>query len=152
MMATWRLCKYGCNTEISWHTKLNKFVESDGTVHDRIRCESIRPNTNERVQESPVPITTRAQPAAAPPTQTLQKQEMKGDNWQIPREDWEKLSYLLSQISHNVALMVAHYDGLVETQRQMARLLTGPIDKNEEQAAEAERQYDQDKEDGAQWQ
>jgi hypothetical protein len=144
-----RLCKYGCNTEISWHTKLNKFVETDGTIHDRPRCESQRPSANERVQQSTVTTTTGAQHQQQQQQQQhqtpLQKQEMKGDNWQIPREDWEKVTDLLSKISHNIALMVAHYDGLVEQQRLLTRMVTKPLD---EKLAEREARYDQDREDG----
>jgi hypothetical protein len=36
-----RICKYGCNTQLGqFDTKQNKYLESDGTLHTRERCES----------------------------------------------------------------------------------------------------------------
>ena len=137
-----RLCKYECGTPISWDTKQSKFIEPENgdRIHDRVRCESLRPATA-------VPQAPRQQAYA-----TLQKSEMGGDNWQIPREDWQKVLELLTNISENVSsvsesvkLMFHHYDGLVEQQRQLTRLLTRPLD---EKAAEAEARYDTDKEEG----
>ena len=38
-----RICKYGCNTQLGqFDTKQNKYLESDGTLHTRERCESLK--------------------------------------------------------------------------------------------------------------
>lgn len=38
-----RICKYGCNTQLGqFDTKHNKYLESDGTLHTRERCESLK--------------------------------------------------------------------------------------------------------------
>lgn len=37
-------CKYGCHTEIQWDTSSSSFKEHDGRLHDRTRCEGLRPN------------------------------------------------------------------------------------------------------------
>jgi ATP-dependent phosphoenolpyruvate carboxykinase len=121
---TFKACKY-CNvTQIQWDTELNAFRESDGTIHDRPRCENQRVQHNQRVQESVTTTTTTRQ---------------------IPREDWDKLVDLITKISHNTSLMVVHYDGLVEQQRLLTRMITKPLD---EKLAEQETRYDQDREDG----
>jgi hypothetical protein len=40
-----RICKYGCNTQLGqFDTKQNKYLESDGTIHSRERCESLKQN------------------------------------------------------------------------------------------------------------
>lgn len=63
---SYKTCKYGCNTQIVWNSKLSKFVESDGTVHERERCEALRPRTsytqtvsapNKPIQPSPMTKT-----------------------------------------------------------------------------------------------
>lgn len=36
-------CKYGCHTEIQWDTSSSSFKEHDGRLHDRTRCEGLRP-------------------------------------------------------------------------------------------------------------
>ena len=71
---------------------------------------------------------------------------------QMPKQDWDKFIQdfnkvidLLTKISHNVALMTDHYDGLVEQQRLLTRMVTKPLD---EKLGEQEARYDQDKEDG----
>ena len=39
-----RICKYGCKTQLGeFDTKQNKYLETDGTVHTRERCESLKP-------------------------------------------------------------------------------------------------------------
>ena len=38
-----RICKYGCNTQLGeFDTKQNKYLELDGTLHTRERCESLK--------------------------------------------------------------------------------------------------------------
>jgi hypothetical protein len=38
-----RICKFGCKTELGeFDTKQNKYLESDGTVHTRERCEALK--------------------------------------------------------------------------------------------------------------
>ena len=38
-----RICRYGCNTQLGgFDTKQNKFLETDGTLHTRERCESLK--------------------------------------------------------------------------------------------------------------
>jgi hypothetical protein len=38
-----RMCKYGCNTQLGqFDTKQNKYLETDGTLHTRERCESLK--------------------------------------------------------------------------------------------------------------
>jgi hypothetical protein len=38
-----RICKFGCNTELGqFDTKQNKYLETDGTLHTRERCESLK--------------------------------------------------------------------------------------------------------------
>jgi hypothetical protein len=41
-----RICKYGCNTQLGqFDTKQNKYLEVDGTLHTRERCESLKEDT-----------------------------------------------------------------------------------------------------------
>ena len=41
-----RICKFGCNTQLGeFDTKQNKYLETDGTVHTRERCESLKQDT-----------------------------------------------------------------------------------------------------------
>lgn len=43
-----RICKYGCNTQLGqFSTKENKYLETDGTLHTRERCESIKSKAND---------------------------------------------------------------------------------------------------------
>ena len=38
-----RICKFGCNTQLGeFDVKQNKYLETDGTVHTRERCESLK--------------------------------------------------------------------------------------------------------------
>ena len=38
-----RICKYGCSTQLGqFDTKQNKYLETDGTVHTKERCESLK--------------------------------------------------------------------------------------------------------------
>ena len=38
-----RICRYGCSTQLGeFDTKQNKYLESDGTLHTRERCESLK--------------------------------------------------------------------------------------------------------------
>jgi hypothetical protein len=38
-----RICKFGCRTELGeFDTKQNKYLEIDGTLHTRERCESLK--------------------------------------------------------------------------------------------------------------
>ena len=38
-----RICKFGCSTQLGqFDTKQNKYLETDGTLHTRERCESIK--------------------------------------------------------------------------------------------------------------
>jgi hypothetical protein len=38
-----RICKYGSNTELGhFDTKQNKYLEIDGTIHTKERCESLK--------------------------------------------------------------------------------------------------------------
>ena len=38
-----RICKYGCNTELGpFDTKQNKYLETNGTLHTKQRCESLK--------------------------------------------------------------------------------------------------------------
>ena len=38
-----RKCKYGCNTELGqFDTKQNKYLEIDGSIHTKERCESLK--------------------------------------------------------------------------------------------------------------
>ena len=139
-----RLCKYGCNTALSWDTKISKFVEPENnfTIHDRPRCESLRPTANERVslEQQEQPMRTSNNPIVTTSTVQLPKAD-----WDKFMQDFNKVIDLLTKVSHNMALMTETYDSLVEQQRQLTRLLTRPLD---EKAAEAEAHYDQDKEDG----
>ena len=46
-----RICKYGCKAQLDkFDVKQNKFLETDGTLHTRERCESLKqkqgPNGN----------------------------------------------------------------------------------------------------------
>jgi len=43
-----RICKFGCNTQLGeFDTKQNKYLEVDGTLHTRERCESLKQNRND---------------------------------------------------------------------------------------------------------
>lgn len=38
-----RICKYGCNTQLDkFDVKQNKFLETDGTLHTRERCQELK--------------------------------------------------------------------------------------------------------------
>ena len=38
-----KICKYGCGIQLGeFDTKQNKYLETDGTVHTRERCESLK--------------------------------------------------------------------------------------------------------------
>jgi hypothetical protein len=38
-----RTCKYGCKMKLGqFDTKQNKYLETDGTLHTRERCESLK--------------------------------------------------------------------------------------------------------------
>ena len=40
-----RICKFGCNTQLGdFDTKQNKYLELDGALHTRERCESLKLN------------------------------------------------------------------------------------------------------------
>jgi len=42
-----RICKFGCNTKLGeFDTKENKYLETDGTLHTKERCESLKQNRN----------------------------------------------------------------------------------------------------------
>ena len=46
-----RICKYGCNAQLGqFDTKQNKYLESDGTLHTRERCESLKAQVNTRLE------------------------------------------------------------------------------------------------------
>ena len=39
-----RICKYGCNTPLAeFDTKQNKYLEKNGTLQTRERCEALKP-------------------------------------------------------------------------------------------------------------
>ena len=43
-----RICKFGCNTQLGeFDTKQNKYLEIDGTVHTRERCEAKKQGPND---------------------------------------------------------------------------------------------------------
>lgn len=74
---SYKTCKYGCNTQIVWNSKLSKFVESDGTVHERDRCESLRPRTS---YSSPHTTTPPVQPAPITKTMTQESYDILSAN------------------------------------------------------------------------
>jgi len=40
-----RICKYGCNSQLGeFDKKENKYLETDGTLHTRERCEQLKKN------------------------------------------------------------------------------------------------------------
>lgn len=42
-----RICKFGCRTELGeFDTKQNKYLETNGTVHTKERCESLKQAPN----------------------------------------------------------------------------------------------------------
>ena len=42
-----RICKFGCKTQLGeFDTKQNKYLETDGTLHTRERCESLKQDTS----------------------------------------------------------------------------------------------------------
>jgi hypothetical protein len=43
-----RICKYGCKTRLGeFDTKQNKYLETDGTLHTRERCELLKQGPND---------------------------------------------------------------------------------------------------------
>ena len=43
-----RICKFGCNTQLGeFDTKQNKYLETDGTLHTRERCEAKKQKSND---------------------------------------------------------------------------------------------------------
>jgi hypothetical protein len=43
-----RICKYGCKTQLGqFDTKQNKYLETDGTLHTRERCEQLKQGSND---------------------------------------------------------------------------------------------------------
>ena len=135
-----RLCKYCNKVEIDWDKNIVPGrwtpIEKDGTVHDRTRCESLRPITD----QTSTPTTMGKNPIVT--TSTVQ---LPTADWDKFIGDFNKVIDLLTKIADNVNLMTDHYDGLVEQQRQLTRLLTRPLD---EKAQAAEAAYDQDREEG----
>lgn len=37
-----KACKFECSAMLTWDTKIGKFVEPDGTIHTKERCESLK--------------------------------------------------------------------------------------------------------------
>lgn len=134
---TFKACKYGCNTQIQWDTELNAFRESDGKLHDRKRCEGLRPAG---VSSQP----QQQQPSQQTQQQTTQQTSVRTDVWLIPKDDWDKVQSNISNITHQLERLSEYYGDLLDHVRVMSR----PIDKNEEAMAASEAGYDQAKEDG----
>lgn len=144
---TFKSCKYeegkiASPTQIQWDTKLNAFVEEDGRLHDRKRCESIRGNTNQSSTQRQTQQTTSNNNSSVGITEALNHIADRLDNivsWQKGIEEWQK------GMTESQAKMVGFYADLV----QVTRALRGStIDPKEEELAQQEERYDQDKEDG----
>jgi hypothetical protein len=63
---TAKLCKYGCNKNLSWDTAANAFKEEDGTPHTKERCAYIK---------SLLPKPTATSSLAAAPTADFDKRQ-----------------------------------------------------------------------------
>ena len=37
-----RICKYTCGKQLTWNEKANSFVEEDGTLHNKDRCQQVK--------------------------------------------------------------------------------------------------------------
>ena len=53
-----KLCKYGCETQIRWDSKLSAFVEIDGRLHDFNRCKDLRGSDTPKYTRQPSSTTT----------------------------------------------------------------------------------------------
>ena len=38
----YRICKYTCGMQLTWNEKANSFVEEDGTLHNKDRCQQVK--------------------------------------------------------------------------------------------------------------
>jgi hypothetical protein len=54
-MSSYRTCKYGCNTQITWDTQDSLYRESDGRAHDRDRCQKIKSGSTQQQKQQQQP-------------------------------------------------------------------------------------------------
>ncbi len=120
-----KFCKYCTVTQIRWNTKENRFEELDGTYHDRTRCEAVRNKTHPPAPEP------QAQPQPQP-----QGQSRYETHYLIPKQEWTALSANIRRLTEYYGEMLEHMS-----------VLTGIV-KNNQRLAEAEADFDRDKEDG----
>jgi hypothetical protein len=156
---TLKACKYGCNTLIQWDTQINAFKEEDGTLHNRARCESLRPlgagggmsaAAQQNVAKVPQPQQQQhKQVQQQPVTQVPTRYE---SSYLIPREDWNTLTENITKITMQLTHLSEFYDGMMNEIEAIRNLVYQQDSKRrhdqQQKLAAAEEQYDQDKEDG----
>lgn len=130
MPPLFRPCKYEDGfrdpTQIQWNNQISKFVEADGTLHDRTRCESLR---SQKLKLTPPQSSSPLAP----------QQQVQSPTTTIPTITTMAtydVANALNEINRRLEELSEYYSGLYEHI------------KNQHKAAEAEAQYDQDKEDG----
>lgn len=124
---TFKACKYNCNTQIQWDTDLGAFRESDGKLHDRKRCESLR--------------TTNGNGTGSQQTQQIAK--VQAQPQQAQQMATYEVAHILESINKRIGSLEEYYGDLIELLQNVK------LNQNKNQEmADQEQQYDQDKEDG----
>ena len=42
-----RICKYTCGKDLTWNKEANAFLEEDGTLHTKERCQQVKSNPSQ---------------------------------------------------------------------------------------------------------
>lgn len=141
-------CKYCGQTGLKWYqnpdTQRFSLQYADGSFH---RCQTTTTTTQAQQQEAFTGRTTQ------PPPQPQPQQEAQGPNryetaYLIPKEDWNHMLEFVSKISAQLTHLSEFYDSVmqeIEALRQMAHEQQS-YRKHQQTLAEAEEQYDQDRE------
>ena len=110
-MSSYRTCKYGCNTQITWDTQDSLYRESDGRAHDRDRCQKIKSGSTQQQKQQQQP---QPQSQAQPKDPSLEWDNLTHDQLVTKVlqeygiiEIINKLQGLTDQISHLTKLVYA---------------------------------------------
>lgn len=143
-----RDCKYEQGlvqypTRIRWDNKLNAFVEEDGRLHDRKRCEEIRGTSSTSTSTS----KPQQQQQQQPQRQQAQTQAMA--TYDVA-QTLAKVEGLMQTLATQYAPITRELQRLSEMYNDLLDFvrMTAVAKKREQEMAEAEAQYDQDKENG----
>ena len=53
----YRICKYTCGLQLTWNEKANSFVEEDGTLHNKDRCQQVKDSKKQEPKQEPSDIS-----------------------------------------------------------------------------------------------